>query len=479
MADLLFRSVKKTPLADAEMTSREELLALAAQLDAEGASQHVLYQDDGAPEQASEAAERRRRACELVRANEAPRLLGLVAPRTSSPTSSSTAAAPPWPRSEVPVLPPPKSLKRSAPTPKVPRAVRNGVVARLAAEHALLLAAAEPAPSAAPKSDPPASSASASASSASASLTSLLVEAVRSSGSLRRAAAALALKQEEASVFGPSSGKETYLSRARATTALSARTSAAEVSAALRLAKRKKCGGGGGGGDGGSDEEGGGSAEEEKGEKGEKGEKKKRNAAPDPNPTPLPLLRREEQMERERKEQRKEREARREQPPPPPQLPPPPQSLPLPLPLPELEEEPIDWEAAAAASEPQPQREQQQQQPRAAAAAAAAAPLPSPRSAISAVVSVALAPFVENRQVSREAADSAAARAVSKVLGSFLVSPLAARAEKEEKRRKGGGEKALNAAVAAFLTDSQRGKIAAFARRCLDAEEERKKKGTK
>ena len=57
--------------------------------------------------------------------------------------------------------------------------------------------------------------------------------------------------------------------------------------------------------------------------------------------------------------------------------------------------------------------------------------------------------------------------------------PLAARAEKEEKRRKGGGEKALNAAVAAFLTDSQRGKIAAFARRCLDAEEERKKKGTK
>ena len=441
-----------------EMTSREELLALAAQLDADGASQHVVFEASGAPEQqpASEAAQRRQRACELVRANEAARLLGLLTspppPTSSSSTAAAAAAAaaaalPAWPRSELPVPPAPKSLKRSAnPTPKVPRAVRNGVIARLAAEHALLLAAAaaaEPAPKSASAADSSSASASAPASSAS-SLTSLLVEAVRSSPSLRRAAAALALKQEEASVFGPSTGKETYLSRARATTALSARTSAAEVSAAaLQLAANRKRKGGG-------EEEGdGGGSGEEKREK-----REKRNPAPDPNPTPLPLLRRREQMEREEKERKeREEEARRREPQ---------------QPLQQLEEAEIDWEAAAA--EPQPQRNQQ---PRAAAAAA----LPSPRSAISAVVSAALAPFVDNKQVSKEAADSAAARAVSKVLGSFLVSPLAARAER--KKGRGGGEKEkddalMNAAVAAFLTDSQRGRIAAFARRCLDAEERRR-----
>lgn len=392
------------------MTSREELLALAAQLDADGASQHVQFQAAEAPQPASEAAQRRKRACELVRANEAARLLGLQVPSTPSSSTPATPAAPPaWPCSELPVLPPPKSLKRRAPAPKVPRAVRNGVVARLAAEHALLLAASAPAAPAGSRASSPAS---------------LLAEAVRGSAPLRRAAAALALRQEEASLFGPSTGKETYLARARAATALSARTSAAEVHAALESSRRRERGGGGG-------DRGGG------GEDGS-GDKKRRRPAPDPNPTPLPVLR-EQQREREEKRKAKEDKKRKEEP----------QTLPLP---PQLEEEPIDWETAAAAPPQQRQRHH-------------LAALPSPRSAISAVVSAALAPFVEGRQVSREAAAASAARATSKVLASFLVTPLAAVAAGAERREGKAG--ALNAAVAAFLTDSQRGKISQFARKCL------------
>lgn len=387
------------------MTSREELLALAAQLDAEGASQHVRFQDADADvsEPASDAGQRRQRATELVKANEAARLLGLILSTSSS--TSAAAASPPWPRSELPVLPPPRALKRTAPMPKVTRSVRNGVIARLAGEHALLLAAAAAAT--------PSNDSSASASASASTLTALLVEIVISSPSLRRAATSLALKQEESAVYNPSTGKDTYLARARATTALGARMSAAEVQAALQVAKTRK-----GRGDDSDDEEGG----DENGNK-----KKRRKAAPCPNPTPLPLLRK-EQKEKEKKEEEEERQALQ------------------PLPL---EEEEIDWKAAGEQEDARPQPA-----------------LPSPRSAISAVVSAALAPFVENKQVSKETAEATAERAISKVLGSFLVSPLAAKAEKRGK---------LNAAVAAFLTDSQRGKIAEFARKCLDAEERRRR----
>jgi hypothetical protein len=405
-------------------TSREELLALAAQLDAEGPSQHVQFRDANVSEQpfTSVAALRRRRACELVRAGEAAKLLGLVVVSTSQTSlSTSTSSTPPaWPRSEVPVLPPPKSLKRSAAPPKVARAFRNGVVARLAAEHALLFAAAAAttptANAEAGNGDAPTSS-----STSPSSLTSFLVEAVRASAPLRRAAALAAFRQEQSSVFDPSTGKETYLSRARAATALSARTSAAEVRAALLLhsAKKKR-----------KDAE----DDDDNDDETDNKNKKARNPAPDPNPKSLPLLRREREEKEEREGAKKnEREEEKE-----------------PLPLEEVD---LDWRAPAPTTS-------QSHDP---------SLLPSPRSAISAVVSAALAPFAENRQVSQETARAASARAVAKVLASFSVTPAAVKAEKRGKL--------LNAAVAAFLTDSQRGKIAEFARKCLDAEE--KKQGVR